>query len=102
MDENIHAGWNYHEWSLPADYPKFRYYRFHSTNPAGCQLNEVVYRGVETIDNSDSTFQCDVKVILGGSETTLNTVEYTNTLTTTLTGISPRYGPVTGGTSVTF
>jgi hypothetical protein len=59
-------------------------------------------RGVETIDNDESTFDCDVEIHLGDSETALNTVEYSNTFTTTLTGVSPRYGTVTGGTSVTF
>jgi hypothetical protein len=102
MDQNIHAGWNYHEWTLPADYPKYRYYRFLSANSAGCTLNEVIFRGVETIDNSDATFSCNASVIIDGNETALNTIEYTNTMTTNLAAISPRYGTVTGGTSVTF
>jgi hypothetical protein len=65
MDQNVHAGWNYYDWSVPADQPKYRYYRFHSINAGGCQLNEVIFRGVETIDNSDATYTCDVKVNVG-------------------------------------
>lgn len=102
MDRNVHAGWNYHDWALPADYPRFRFYRFINSDPAGCTLNEVVLRGVETINNEDAIYSCEVNVNLEGAETALNTVSYTNTLTTSLAAISPRYGPVTGGTSVTF
>lgn len=61
-----------------------------------------MFRGVETINNEDATYSCDVNVNIGETETALNTIEYTNTLTTNLASISPRYGPVTGGTSVTF
>lgn len=32
----------------------------------------------------------------------MNSVEYEGSLTTNLLSVSPRYGPVTGGTSITF
>jgi len=42
-------------------------------------------------------------VVLNGTETSItNTIEYQGALTTTLTAISPRFGTVVGGTSVTF
>lgn len=28
MDDNVHSGWNYYTWDEPANYPKFRFYRF--------------------------------------------------------------------------
>ena len=84
MDQNVHAGWNYHEWTLPADYPKYRFYRFYSPNSGGCSVNELVLRGVETINNEDATYSCDVNVNIEGTETALNSVEYTDTLTTNL------------------
>ena len=31
-DENIHEGWNYHNWEDPAAQPKFRFYRFNNVN----------------------------------------------------------------------
>jgi hypothetical protein len=57
---------------------------------------------VETIQNEDSTYTCAAKAVVNDTEVTLNTVEYQGTLTTNLASISPRYGPVTGGTSITF
>jgi len=65
-------------------------------------MNEITLTGVETIDNTDSTYTCPAKVVLNGEETSVNTVDYQGALTTTLTAISPRFGTVVGGTSVTF
>jgi hypothetical protein len=36
IGKNIHEGWNYHSWQEPADYPKYRYYRFSNSNANGC------------------------------------------------------------------
>jgi hypothetical protein len=40
--------------------------------------------------------------VINETEVNLNSIEYQGTLTTNLASITPRYGPVTGGTSVTF
>lgn len=60
--------------------------------------------GVETVDNSDSTYSCEVTVEMSNVtlETLSNTVTYTSSLTPKLEAMNPRYGTVTGGTSVTF
>ena len=102
LDEKIHAGWNYHKWDNPADFPKYRYYRFYSQINGGCAINEVTFVGVETIQNEDATYTCDGKAVINDTEYSLSSVEYQAAKTTNLASISPRYGPVTGGTSITF
>lgn len=102
VTETAHAGWNYYKWEDSAEYPKYRYYRFHSTNQGGCKINEITFVGVETMDNEDEDYTCGAKVVSNGVEEDLNDVEYKSDLTTFLESISPRYGKVTGGTEVTF
>jgi hypothetical protein len=58
MDENIHEGWNYHKWEDPAEYPKYRFYRFYGTKPGSCVINEIKATGVETVDHSDPSRGC--------------------------------------------
>jgi hypothetical protein len=58
MDENIHEGWNYHKWDAPADYPKYRFYRFFGTKAGSCIINEIKATGVETVDHNDATRSC--------------------------------------------
>jgi hypothetical protein len=57
---------------------------------------------VETIDDSASSHTCSAKLVTGATETSLNTILYKGSLTGTLDSISPRFGTVVGGTSVTF
>jgi hypothetical protein len=60
--------------------------------------------GVETVDNSDATLVCPI-ALEKNNEIFANlteTVTYSGTLTPLLTAVNPRYGTVTGGTSVTF
>lgn len=58
-DENIHEGWNYHKWEDSAAQPKYRFYRFYNpSNVLGCDINEMKMTGVETVDNSQSTYSC--------------------------------------------
>jgi hypothetical protein len=102
MDEKMHSGWNYFNWEDAADYPKFRYYRFYSRVQGGCEINEIIFTGVQTIENEDDTYTCDAKAIVGETSIDLNTVEYKGSLTTNLVSISPRYGTVVGGTEITF
>jgi len=104
-DENIHEGWNYVDLNETGTMPKYRFYRIYSSTQTGCLVNEIKFTGVETVDNSDATYSCNVQVKLGngGSVTNVsNNVTFANTETTLLTSISPRYGTVVGGTSVTF
>jgi hypothetical protein len=60
--------------------------------------------GVETVDNSDATLSCAI-ALERNNEVFANiteTVTYSGSLTPLLTAVNPRYGTVTGGTSVTF
>ena len=61
-----------------------------------------MFTGVETVENDDETYTCAVKAIVGDVEIDLNTVEYQATKTTNLQSVTPRYGPVTGGTEIVF
>lgn len=103
-DENIHEGWNYFQWENATDQPKYRFYRLYNNQNAGCDVNELKMTGVETIDNSDATYTCALAI---EKENTVlanvtETVTYSGTLTPLLTAVNPRFGTVTGGTSVTF
>ncbi len=60
-------------------------------------------KGVEAIDSSATSYSCTPILTIGTSTHSLSSsVTYTSTLTPYLTSISPRYGTVEGGTSVTF
>jgi len=102
VDLNVHEGWNYKNWEA-GKYQKYRYYRFHGDAQNLCIMNELKFTGVETIEDSNPTYECDVKVVVQGKENAVaNKVQFKNTLTPLLTAISPRFGTVTGGTLVTF
>jgi hypothetical protein len=58
VDESVHEGWNYHAWEDPADYPKYRFYKFSGTKTGSCLINEIKITGVETIDISDTDSSC--------------------------------------------
>jgi hypothetical protein len=105
MGDGTHEGWNYHVWENPADYPKYRFYRFSGNKTGSCIINEIKITGVETIDNSDANRACTAELVSGGTVQDLSsfgTINYKADKTSLLTAISPRYGPVTGGTTVTF
>lgn len=59
VDKKIHEGWNYHSWPEAAQYPTFRYYRFAGTTAGSCRINEIKFRGVETIKSTDPDHNCE-------------------------------------------
>lgn len=102
MGEEIHEGWNYYNYAQGSEL-KYRYYRFFGTATGSCLIGEVAFRGFEVIDDSNSQYSCTASVNLGGVSTELTgSITYVSTLTPLLTSISPRYGKVTGGDTVTF
>jgi hypothetical protein len=105
-DGNVHSGWNYVQWDSSdstVTQPKYRHYRFEGTGAGACLINEAELHGVETIDDSSSTYACTPRLVLGGVSHDLSgAVTYTGSSTPVLTSISPRYGRVEGGDSVTF
>lgn len=60
--------------------------------------------GVETVADTGSTYTCAVAVEIDNEvvETLSDEVTYKGDITPLLTSIEPRYGPVTGGTEITF
>lgn len=60
--------------------------------------------GVETVDSSTDTYSCPVAVEKDNVvfHNLTETVTYSGALTPLLTAMNPRFGTVTGGTSVTF
>jgi hypothetical protein len=76
-----------------------------NANAKGCDhIGEIKLMGQEVIDSSASTHNCEVKITqTGASDTTLtNPVIYDVAATPYLTAISPRWGSVEGGTTITF
>jgi len=63
-----------------------------------CGQSEIKFAGVETVPDSNSTYKCPVKVILGATNITLSDqVTYDGSISPLLTAVNPRYGTVTGG-----
>ena len=103
-DENIHEGWNYYQWEVATDQPKYRFYRLYNSLDKGCDVNELKMSGVETVDDSGTTYSCPIAIEKDNEvlASITETVTYSGTLTPLLEAVNPRYGTVTGGTSVTF
>jgi hypothetical protein len=103
VDEEIHEGWNYYDLS---DNPrKYAHYRMFNQNNNGCDnIGEIKLIGQEVIDNSANSHGCSVKITRTDEETVTlsNPVIYVVSDTPYLTSISPRWGSVEGGTTVTF
>jgi len=100
-DGNTHTGWNYVSWDT--DKPKHRYFRFSGSGASSCVINEVELHGVEAIDSAADAYSCTPKLTINGLVSDLGSaVNYQGSITPVLTSMSPRYGTVTGGTSVTF
>jgi hypothetical protein len=59
-DENIHEGWNYVDLNETGTMPKYRFYRMYASTQTGCLVNEIKFTGVETVDNNDATYSCNV------------------------------------------
>lgn len=111
----IHEGWNYYKLQdddvFGSDYelPKYRYYRLYNAQDDGCdKIGEVNFIGTIGFDSEEETHSCGVTIegddfseqdlsTLGGASVT-----YEIAMTPYLTNISPRYGTVSGGDTVTF
>jgi len=67
-------------------------------------VNEIKFTGVETVDSSTTTYQCPVQVKINGAfkANLTNKVTYDGAKTALLTAMSPRFGSVTGGDTLTF
>jgi hypothetical protein len=104
VDEEIHEGWNYYDLS---DNPRaYTYYRMFNDQAAGCNhIGEIKLMGQEVIDSTADTHDCAVKITRGAETAAVelaNPVTYSVQSTPYVTAISPRWGTVEGGTTVTF
>ena len=57
VGEEIHEGWNYHNYEA-GSYLKYRYYRFFGSGTGSCIVGEVSLRGYEVIDSNASSYSC--------------------------------------------
>ena len=83
----------------------YRFYRFWTGGAYGAcvGVGEVALIGYEVIDNNSSSYACSVTLNINGAILPLSgTVTYKGSLTPLLTSISPRFGNVVGGDTVTF
>jgi hypothetical protein len=102
VGNEIHEGWNYYYFqSSPL---KYRYYQFASSGPATNQeIGEVQLYGAIVINDNNPSYTCKSSINIGTSSWALSgSIMYTSTSTPFLTSISPRFGNVKGGDSVTF
>jgi len=59
--------------------------------------------GVEVIDDNNPTYDCPAALVMKGeTDVVLKPVKYKGAMTPTINSMSPRFGTVVGGTSVTF
>jgi hypothetical protein len=70
VSEEIHEGWNYHNYSQGME-PKFRYYRFQGSAMYSCIVGEIGLIGYEVIDSMSDSYTCNVTLVLNGAETPL-------------------------------
>lgn len=105
VGQEIHEGWNYYTYPDGQEL-KYRFYRFFGNATGSCaNVGEISFRGVEVIDSNANVYSsCPIELTLNNSSpiTLTGTVNYKDSLTPLLTSISPRFGTVKGGESVTF
>ena len=67
-----------------------------------CRVGEFRLTGVDVIADNNPTYSCTPNVIVGEQLTAVSPVTFLGSLTSELLSISPRFGAVTGGTTVTL
>ena len=103
IDPSMHLGINIHK---PDTNTAYRYVKFVGNSSTACKLAEFKVYGKRYLDPFPSTIasvSCPVTVSLNGYSTTLaNIVTYSNSVTPTVTDISPNYGWQLGGDTITI
>ena len=102
VQQEIHEGWNYYDFR--DDPLNYRYYRFYGAVKGACKVGEFSLRGVEVIASTASTYSCPVTLNLANQAalTLTGSVVYDGAVTPNLTSISPRFGKVQGGDTITL
>jgi hypothetical protein len=101
VDANIHEGWNQMTWEEGTK-PAYNRYRFSGSASGACRMGEISGQGVIAIDDNNDSYSCPVNVIVQGDTTAANAVTVSAASTPVLTEISPRFGSVLGGETITF
>lgn len=101
VDANIHEGWNSMEWEEGSK-PAYNRYRFAGSASGACRMGEISAQGVIAIDDNNDSYNCPVNVIVQGNSVAANDVTVSAASTPELASISPRFGSVLGGESITF
>ena len=107
FSEEIHEGWNYiyfRDWDTQ---PSFSSYRFHGLADGACRVTEFKLTGVQAIADTNAAHTCSPVISIAGdaldlSEVAFGDVAYDDSFTPTITSISPRFGSVLGGDTVTI
>ena len=77
-------------------------YRWKGSAAGACRLGEVQFIGVEVVDEEADTISCVPKLKMGSVVAELSPVVYSAANTPFISNITPRFGRVNGGDSVTF
>lgn len=103
VGNEIHEGWNYYTYG-PGSELQYRFYRFYSGTAGGCLIGELSLRGIEVIQDATDSYTCKPQIILNNTivANLTTSVTFQADLTPLLTSVSPLFGQVTGGDSVTF
>ena len=105
----MHEGWNYYRFEKPEKFSSFRL--INANNNGLTDIGEIRFFGYEVIDSEELTHNCQIKVELYDpldmnkapvEELLANEATYDTKLTPFLSKISPRYGSLKGGETLTL
>lgn len=107
FSDEVHEGWNYIDYRDDGVIkPAYNSYRFWGNTTGSCKVTEFKLHGVEAVADENDNYQCTPKIMIGETEMStsipLEPVTYSAAMTPKLTAISPRFGSVLGGTTVTL
>ena len=102
VDQTIHSGWNVLK---SGDTTPFRYVRFHHNSSSMCNIAEFQIFGILYNDQTFTLSSQQTNVIYDDGfnvETFNNSVEFRQDHTPIVTSISPKYGDIFGGYTLTL
>jgi hypothetical protein len=93
---------NYREHGI--DKPAYNSYRFYGTAAGACRISEFRLHGVQAIASEASSYECTPTIYIGEDALTadLAPITYSSAKTPVINSISPRFGSVLGGMTVTL
>ena len=102
VDSSIHEGWNYIKFDTEQRYDT---YKFEGAVTHSCEVGEIKLIGIVVLDDNNPTYSCTPEAIINSVSIPLpiSQVTYASDSTPVLTAnISPRYGSIIGGDTITF